>query len=322
MLAFGGSGRFVTIGVVTTTQNARDQRLLFLSVWASVGFAILASVWGILTDSSMIVFDGLYSFVSIGLSVLAIWALRFTKRGPDNRFPWGRDVAEPLVVVVKAVTLSALCVYAAVGGVVDIVHGGRAVDPGWAVAYAVIATAGGAAVGLVLRHAARSRQGGSDLVHAEAAEWLGDTLLSLGVLVGFLVALALVAAGRDDLAAYVDPAMVVLASLAFLRVPVRLVILGMREVLSMSPPPAVLGELRDRVDAVAAQFGFEEAFLRAGKVGSRMDIEIDYVLGPDSPVQTVEQCDAVREVVHDRLGELGYGQSTVVTFTTDRKWAQ
>jgi predicted Co/Zn/Cd cation transporter (cation efflux family) len=53
-----------------------------------------------------------------------------------------------------------------------------------------------------------------------------------------------------------------------------------------------------------------------------MDIEIDYVLGPDSPVQTIEQCDAVREVVHARLGELGYGQSTVVTFTTDRKWAQ
>jgi cation diffusion facilitator family transporter len=321
-LAFGGSGRFVTISVVTTTQHARDQRLLLLSVWASVGFAILASVWGILTDSSMIVFDGLYSFVSIGLSVLAIWALRFAKRGPDNRFPWGRDVAEPLVVVVKAATLSALCVYAAVGGVVDIVHGGRPVDPGWAVAYAVIATAGGAAVGLVLRRAARRGQGGSDLVHAEAAEWLGDTLLSAGVLVGFLIALGLVAAGRDDLAAYVDPGMVVLASLAFLRVPVRLVAAGMREVLSMSPPPAVLAELRDRVDAVAAQFGFSEAFLRAGKVGSRMDIEIDYVLGPDSPVQTVEQCDAVREVVYDRLGELGYSQSTVVTFTTDRRWAQ
>jgi cation diffusion facilitator family transporter len=321
-LAFGETAGFVTISLVTTSDPARDQRLLLLSVWASVGFAVVSSVWGVASGSSMIVFDGLYSFVSVGLSVLAIWALRFARRGPDERFPWGRDIAEPLVVVVKAATLGGLCVYAAVGGVVDLVHGGRLVDAGWAVVYAVVATAGGLAISLILRRATRHRTAGaSDLVRAEAAEWLGDSLLSAGVLAGFLVALALDAADREDLAAYVDPAMVVLASLAFLGVPVRLMTGGMREVLSMAPPAAVLAELRARIDAVAEQFGFEEAFLRAGKVGGRMDIEIDFVLGPRSLVQTVEECDAVRQVVHDRLSELGYEPSAVVAFTNDRRWA-
>ena len=133
------------------TRSARDQRLLMFSIWASAGFAVLSSVWGIVSGSSMIVFDGLYSFVSIGLSVLAVIALRFSRRGADERYPWGRDAAEPLVVVIKAATLGALCAYAAVGGIVDIVNGGRQVAVGSAVAYAVVATLGGLAVGLVLR---------------------------------------------------------------------------------------------------------------------------------------------------------------------------
>src|SRR5688572_20980566 len=91
------------------TRSARDQRLLMFSIWASAGFAVLSSVWGILSGSSMIVFDGLYSFVSIGLSVLAVLALRFSRRKADERFPWGREAAEPLVVMIKAATLGALC---------------------------------------------------------------------------------------------------------------------------------------------------------------------------------------------------------------------
>jgi cation diffusion facilitator family transporter len=296
---------------------SRDRRLLLLSVWASAAFAVLSSVWGVLSGSSMIVFDGLYSFASIGLSLLAVLALRTSRRGADERYPWGREAWEPLVVVVKAVALGALCVYAAVGGVADLLAGGREVATGWALAYAVIATAAGAVVTVLMRRGARS-----DLVRAEAAEWLGDTLLSVGVLVGFVVAIALVAAGRPDMAAYVDPGMVVLVSLAFLRVPARLVGGGMREILAMAPPPETQAALDAAVEAVREQFGLAESFLRASKVGDRVDVEVDFVVGTGSSVQTVADGDVVRQALHDRLAELGYERSVVVAFTTDRRWAQ
>jgi cation diffusion facilitator family transporter len=300
-------------------KSARDQRLLMFSIWASAGFAVLSSVWGILSGSSMIVFDGVYSFVSIGLSVLAVLALRFSRRGADERFPWGRDAAEPLVVVIKAATLGALCAYAAVGGILDIVNGGREVAVGSAVVYAAVATLGGLTVGLVLRRATRD---GSDLVRAEAAEWLGDALLSVGVLVGFLVAYAFVAADRADLAAYVDPVMVTLASLAFLWVPTKLIISGLREILSMAPEAEVMDQLRACVRTIQERYGLTESFLRASKVGNRMDIEIDFVVGAESTVRTIADSDTVRQDLHDQLAALGYERSVVVTFTGDRRWAE
>ena len=310
---------------MSSDQTAGERRLLLFSVWASAGFAVFSSLWGILSGSSMIVFDGLYSFVSIGLSGLALLALRFVRRGPDEQFPWGREAAEPVVVILKAATLGALCVYAGIGGVVDLLSGGTKVDVGWAIVYAVIATAASLAVGLVIRRGTRSQSSkgpGKDLVSSEAAEWLGDALLSVGVLVGFVVALLLTSRGRADLAAYVDPAMVVLVSTAFLVVPLRLVIGGMREVMSMSPPEDVQSQLRAAVDEVGTRYGLEESFVRAAKVGGRMDIEVDYVVGPESRVVTVTDCDAVRSDLHERLAALGYEKSVVVAFTTDRRWAE
>jgi cation diffusion facilitator family transporter len=295
----------------------RDQRLLLLSVWVSAGFAVVSSVWGILSGSSMIVFDGLYSFASVGLSVLAVMALRFARRGPDERFPWGREAAEPVVVIFKAGILAALCVYAAVQGVVDIVAGGRDVEVGWAIVYAALATVVGLAVGLVLRRGA-----GSDLVTAEAAEWLGDALLSALVLLGFVVAAVLVASDRSDLAAYVDPAMVVLGSVVFLKVPVTLVIGGMRELLVMSPPAPVLESLQAVVESVRKRYAFDDAILRASKIGGRVDVEVAFVVGSSSEVRTVADCDGVRNDLHDRLAALGYEQSVTASFTGDPRWAE
>ena len=220
--------------------------------------------------------------------------------------------------MIKAAILSALCAYAAVGGIVDIVNGGREVAVGSAVVYAVIATLGGLVVGLVLRRATRD---GSDLVRAEAAEWLGDTLLSVGVLIGFLFAYVLVAVGRTDLAAYVDPGMVTLVSLAFLWVPTKLIISSLREILSMAPEADVLDQIRACVAAVKERYAFSESYLRASKVGNRMDIEIDFVVGAESAVRTIADSDTVRQDLHEQLAALGYERSVVVTFTADRRWA-
>jgi len=90
----------------------------------------------------------------------------------------------------------------------------------------------------------------------------------------------------------------------------------------MSPPADVQAELRACVDEVERRYGFQESFLRAAKVGGRVDIEIDFVLGQESRVVTVADCDAVRSDLHECLAALGYERSVVVTFTTDRRWAE
>src|SRR4051794_41953735 len=70
--------------------RSSDDRALLLSTWTSAGFAVVAVAWGLLSGSRLIIFDGLYSFASVGLSLMAGAALRTAPRGPGERYPWGR----------------------------------------------------------------------------------------------------------------------------------------------------------------------------------------------------------------------------------------
>jgi predicted Co/Zn/Cd cation transporter (cation efflux family) len=163
---------------------------------------------------------------------------------------------------------------------------------------------------------------GSDLVRAEAAEWTGDTLLSLGVLVGFTVALVLDRTGRADLARYVDPAMVALISAAFLPVPLRLATRGVREILTMAPAQQLRDQLAEHVEHVEHEYGFAESYLRASKVGSRLDVEIDFVVPDTARAQCVRDFDEVRADLYGRLQRLAPVTAMTVSFTADPKWAR
>ncbi len=294
-----------------------DARVLVFSVVASGAFAVVSLVWGFLARSQMIVFDGLYSFVGVGLSLLATAALRAARVGSDERWPWGREILEPLAITVKAVALAGLCLYAVVGGVGEILTGGRDIDAGWALAYAVLATLAGLAVAYVLGRMSRGR---SDLVRAEAAEWRGDALLGLGTLAGFVLVVVLLAVGQDGPARYVDPAMVVLTSLIYLRIPYRLVGEGVREVLTMAAGPAVREDALAAVAAVGEAWGLWPGPVRLSKVGSRLDVDVTFLVEAGSRTRTVADFDAVRGALDDGLRRTGLEPALSVGFTADRRW--
>jgi predicted Co/Zn/Cd cation transporter (cation efflux family) len=104
-------------------------------------------------------------------------------------------------------------------------------------------------------------------------------------------------------------------------VPARLLAGGFREVLTMAPAPPIREQLWSCVTEVERRYRFAESFLRSSKVGSRLDVQIDYVVAEDSLAQNVREFDAVRQDINDLLEPLGYQQWVSVVFTGDRKWA-
>jgi hypothetical protein len=272
---------------MTSPARSSDDRALLLSTWTSAGFAVVAVAWGLLTGSQLIVFDGLYSFASVALSLMAVLALRTARRGPDERYPWGREVWEPLTVVVKAAALGGLSVYALVGGVGDVLAAAR----GGGRAGGRVRRRGdlvGVVVTVVLRRRRPRRRVGPGA--GGGREWTGDTLLSVGVLAGFIVAAVLLQAGRADLARYVDPSW---SSWSRRR--------------SSPSPPADDQRLPRGADhgRTAGRAGaghgagadtrrgarFRRCVARTSKVGGRLDLDVVFLVGADT---TVRQCDAVR----------------------------
>lgn len=296
-----------------------EQRLLKVSATGALLFAVVAIVWGLAISSQVILFDGLYSFIGVLLSLTSLSAARFVRQTDEVRFPFGKEVIEPLVVTLQYLAIGAMCLFALFSAVGDLLQGGRPVNAGFAVLYGVVATALCLLVHLYLKR--RGSGAGSGFVEAEANQWLVDGMLSLGVLFGFVVALVLSLTPLATATVYVDPVMVILVCAYFLKVPVGQIRKTGREILAMAPDESLRREVARVVEDIEEEYGFDESFLRLSKVGGKLYVEVDYVVGDSASVRDVHGLDLIREKLNGRLETVQLSKWLSVSFTADRKWA-
>jgi len=114
--------------------------------------------------------------------------------------------------------------------------------------------------------------------------------------------------------------MLVLTSAIYLKIPARLASEGLREVLTMSAAPAVREQVTAVVDDVAREWALAEPVVRLSKVGSRLDVEVVFLVGTGSTARTVEEFDRVRAELDERLRATGLEPWMSVEFTADPRW--
>ncbi|WP_096435011.1 cation diffusion facilitator family transporter [Alteribacter populi] len=297
----------------------KEKHLLAMSVYGALAFAVIAIVWGILVHSQMILFDGVYSLISVILSLFSLLSASYIQKHDYKQFPFGKEMLEPLVIIVKYFIILILCLFALSSAVSDLLSGGREVDPGFALLYAIVATVGGFIVYRFLKAGQKKIKSG--FVEAESNQWLMDTLLSAGVMIGFFIAFLLTLTPFAHLTAFVDPLMVILVSGYFIKVPVTSIKQQLREVLEMSPGEEIKSILEESTQRIERKYQFDETHLRVSKVGSKLFIEVDFVVNEVSKDLTIAQQDQIREELTFHIQDLNFTKWLTVSFTNDRKWA-
>ena len=277
-------------------------------VLAAVGIAI-----GIVAGSQVILFDGFYTFLGIGLSWMAMRVSHLVAHGPTIRYPFGREALTPLIIGVEGVALLATCAYATFNAVLTILGGGTKLPSNWSVGYACAALVLPTGLWWWLRRTASD----SELASAEATSWLQGGVLGLGMLIAFVFARLIIGTRWSPAARYVDPALVIAACLGFVVPPVRMIRSTFIELVEGSPDTDLQGPARAAVNEVAAQFGLGEQHVRMTKIGRKFYVEIDFVVDPS---WSVRQSDQVRSALSERLNQLPHDLWLTVEFTADRTW--
>ena len=302
-----------------TNSKPEERSLLLFSVWMGVLFAVLGISWGLAIQSGVILFDGIYSGFSIILSMLSILALRLINQPDDDTFQFGRMAFEPLVVALKSTVIIGVCIYGIVTAAVTMLHGGS--TPTNSLLGMVYALVSIAACLFSWRYLKAQGKDMPDLVQAESELWLMDTLFSGVVLVSFLASYLLSRTQLDIVVPYIDPGIVVLASVYFIRVPLARFISCMHELLLMAPTGDIQEQLKTHIDAIARAHRFSEAVVRSTKVGRELAIDIAFLAPADSDKVDIEELDRIRAEVEESLSGLGFTLWMNILFTRDRRWA-
>lgn len=288
-----------------------EARALRLSVYASLLVGVVGVVWGLVADARIVLFDGIFTIFGTalsGLSLLASWAAGLE---PDERYPFGREAVIPVAIVVQGAALTATLFYAAFDSISLLLAGGTDAAPASVVGYGVLTLVVAIAVMLGLPRLTPR----SELAAAEADQWKAGALLSAIIAVGAAAATGADALGWDAVVRYADPVLVLVAVAVLAPVPWRLLTSGGREILEAAPPAEVSRGIEAEARRVAAEFGLGEPIVRATKLGRRLYVEVDFLVGAGE--WDVSEEDKVRRSLIAGLDPLGYDVWANVELTTD-----
>lgn len=285
---------------MTARRRPPEQVVLRVSLLASLILAAVAVAWGLTAGAQIILLDGLYLMLGSALSAISLAAARRAAADPTPQYPFGRESLIPLAVGIQGLALLATCGYAALDAIRAILAGGTDIAVGSVAAYALVSAAAAVAMHAYVRRS----DGGSDLLDAEARQWRAGALLSVVVLVGALLVLALRGSRWGDAQRYVDPVLVLVACVLLIPEPVRMVRTMTVELLEGAPDDDILRPVRLAVEQIRAEHGLGPTTSRVGKVGSKLYVEVTFVAAPGHWDITDE--DRVRHALAGRLAPLPF----------------
>ena len=299
-------------------QAPAEQRLLKISIGVTIVVSLSGVVFGLLSGSQSIMFDGVFSAIDAAMSGLALFVSRLVAREASNRqFQFGYWHIEPMVLAFNGGTLMLLCFYAFINAVASFLAGGRALDFDWAIAYAAAVCV--VCFGMFFYERRLNRRIGSDFVHLDTQSWLMSAAITSALLVAFAIAWAMRDTRFVAFTAYVDPVVLAVLTICLVFVPIRTVRLALGEILLITPP-----ELDDHVrgvmDRIVAAYGFKSFTSYVAKVGRAQFIEIHIAVAPDWPLTSIATADSIRREIAGAIGGEGPQRWLTIDFTADPRW--
>jgi predicted Co/Zn/Cd cation transporter (cation efflux family) len=304
-----------------------EQYLLITSIGVTLAIGAMGLIFGFLTGSFAIMFDGVYATIDASMAALGLGvarlilkdALRSDDDAPGGiRYQYGFWHLEPMVLALNATMLTLAAGYALVSAIMLILEGGTEIELDLAIPYAVIVAS--LCFAMAWRQRRRNRGLGSAFVALDAKGWLISGSITMALLVGFLIGLALEGTKASWLLPYVDPVVLAVVCLVVLPLPFSDLRTAMAGILRIAPED-LDAHVRGVAAAARARHGFADDYTYVARVGRATLIEITFVTPPGWAVTGIDQLDRIRQEVGEALGGKGPDRWLTIAFTEDPDWA-
>lgn len=297
--------------MATDTQQ-RELFALRLSSLLTILFA--AGAFGIagISDSETMTLEALSGVVDVLVSFLAIFVIRKIHEPANRRYHFGYAKYEPLMTAVEGILLAAVCAGAIGYAVRDLVHPEPVVHPHLVIIYALASFLAALLFGSWMKRV--GRQASSQLVTAEAALWIVEGWLALGVFGAFTAAEMMGRIGAAQATGYVDPIVCIVLSLILLRKPYDILRESLADLVDANPYSETVNAVEESARGVAERFALKGLeWVRVRKAGRRVFVLVSFFVDADEPL---EGMDRVRQAVTEEMNRVNPEVDVSVLFRT------
>ena len=234
-------------------------------------------------------------------------------------FPLGYSYLEPLVNGSKGILILGISLLALFDALGALMRGGRAIDAGAGIGYAIFATVTSAIVAILLNRAHRSTV--SPLVRTDAESWKVNSYISAVILVTFAAIPAASAMGGGALAPYVDPFLVSVVVVISIAIPVRIAWQALMAMLNRAPARNIRESVTTAIRDSLSELPARAVHVRMLQPGQRLYVVAHVLLPEDYSIERLRDVDEIRARVRDQVRALHKNALVDVLFTGDAQWA-
>ena len=305
-----------------------EQGVLRISIAVTILLAGIGILFGLLSGSYAIVFDGIYGLTDAAMTMVALFVSNLiessTASGPARsklvkHFTMGFWHLEPMVLGLNGILVTGAAIYGLINAVGSIMAGGRPLAFDHAIIYAVVTLIIAVAMAIFGRAANRTIQ--SDFVALDWKAWLMSAALSAALLIAFVFGFLIQGSSLEWVSPYIDPAALALVCLVIIPVPAETIKQALADILLVTP-----SDLKQHVDQVASEIVQRHGFLSyrayVAKVGRGRQIELYFIVPTDWPPKRLQDWDRIRDEIGEAIGDDSPDRWLSIAFTTDPEWAE
>ena len=279
---------------MSATDKALDRsravrRVLAGLLVANIAVLIVKVTIGVVAGSLSVLGDAIHSSVDAIYNVLGLFVVRVAAQAPDEEHPYGHGKFETLGALAIVVFLSITCFELVRSAIGRLTAGGQTVrvtDVGLALLLATLATN----VFVTWYENRRGRELSSELLIADAAHTRTDVFITIGVLIGVLLA-------RRGYG-WIDPAVAIAVALLIVRVAYQILARVVPVLVDERAIPApTIQETARAVDGVKDAYGIRSRGGGHGNTGVRY-AEVTIAVDPNA---NVADAHAIADAVEERL---------------------
>ncbi|MCX5715552.1 MAG: cation diffusion facilitator family transporter [Candidatus Omnitrophica bacterium] len=234
-------------------ERNKEIRILSLSLWLTIGFALVGVLIAIMCDSQTLMLDGLYGVADVIVSLLAIFVTKKINEPPNERYHFGYAKFEPLMTGVDGTLIMTICAGSIIASIQDIIHADPIKNVPVALWYSFVSIFICLGFGLYMQVNGRKLK--SKILSVDSKLWIIEGFLSAVVFIAFGVSYAFpkTMLGKIN-TSYTDPVLCILISLFLLREPLLILRDSFLDLVDASPGKKLDAKIKDFAEASAKKY--------------------------------------------------------------------
>lgn len=300
------------------------RKLLLVSIVVGSIYGGGALLSGLLVSYNVLLLDGVYTLIGAVMSLITLYVAKYIQAQDFECFPFGKEALMPLVVFIQYSIILLISIYGIIESAFSLLHVNDGMINPIGLYFSLVGTIYCFSFYLYLKK--------KPLTHpfywVELEQWRFGFFFSLGVVGSFLLSWLIQASPYGDFAMYVDPIISIGIALFFIQLSIKELKAAILELtFSTSTFSTSKEELRETImPIVEKELRAEEVVnfvLRTAKVGNQVIVELDVVILPATPLDTVGRQDTLRERLNRAISQQisGYFLWLNINFVGDIKWA-